>query len=304
MSLLAEIDLNLLVVLDALLAERSVTRAAARVGLSQPAMSSALGRLRKRLGDPLLVRTAEGMVPTPRAVALGVPLREALSTLEQALESAVDFDPLRARRTFSVACSDYAHVVVVPQLTARLAELAPRCSLRVFPVREGMSLAGELERGRAELALGLSAKNTAPGGALLHDRWVCALRAGHPLLGALSVEALLAAGHVAVLPQGEGGEPLDQLLSSGGLERRVALRVPQLAAAALAVAGSELLWVVPERVVRALAPLGIVSAELPITMPELSVSMAWHKRMHHEPAQAWFRAMVRGLYGERCERAG
>lgn len=299
MSVLRDVDLNLLVALDALLAERSVTRAARRVGLSQPAMSNALARLRRTFDDPLLVRSGASMVPTPRALSLAAPVREALSTLELALESLGDFEPAQARRTFTLAASDYAQLVMLPRLVQRLAERAPRVGIRVAPAMGADRLRQEQERGRVDLAIGVF-PHLPPGHQhlrLFTERFVTVARAEHPALEAgLDLDAFCALRHVVISPRGDGPGMVDRALEHLDRQRTVGLRIPGFVAALSVVARTDLLLTVAERVLTD-AP-GLAVYPPPVALPAFAVGMVWHDRTHHDPAQCWLRRTVAGLFCE------
>jgi DNA-binding transcriptional LysR family regulator len=262
---LRQMDLNLLVALDALVEEGSVTRAARRVGLTQSAMSRALGRLRAHLGDPLLIRAGARMVLTPRAEGLGPALRGALQELEAIVTRGPTFDPASTRRTFRVATADYGMAVVVPALLGRLAVLAPR-------------------------------RRSSPGlvwTRLFTERNVCLVRRNHTSVGrTLSLEAYCALPHVVVSPEGRGSV-VDEALERRGLERRVALRVPSFLVAPLVVADSDMIATTASRVARRFAEaLSLRILEPPIPLPEFALALGWHERVREDPAHAWFRRLV------------
>src|SRR5688572_9306507 len=178
---LSGLDMNLLVVLDVLLAERNVTRAAARLGLSQPAVSNALSRLRTAFGDPLLVRTPQGMAPTPQAVGLEAPLRDALVRVRSAVTGGTEFDPATAQRTFVLAATDYVQFVLLGELVRRVQTIAPGISLKVVPMTHG-SPWNELEAGAVDITLSgaPTRQSRLHRRALFRDRVVCILRTEHP----------------------------------------------------------------------------------------------------------------------------
>jgi DNA-binding transcriptional LysR family regulator len=293
---LAATDLNLLVAFDALVAEGSVTRAASRVGLTQPAMSHALARLRRLFGDPLLVRTPNGMVPTVRAKELIVPIRNALGQIDGALRSPGAFDPRTARRTFSIACVDFGSMVVVPLLYARLRAEAPQIDLHVRPLR-GDQCERQLSEGELDLGIGVFADHEARAVVrqkLFDERFVCIVRAGHPAVGAsLSLAEFVALDHALIAPRGTPGGQVDRSLAEHGLRRRVVLVVPHFLAAPMVIARSDLILTVAERIARAFStmlPLRIVDPPLPL--PGFTVSQYWHERQARDPAHAWFRGLV------------
>src|SRR5258708_2528110 len=227
---LGAIDLNLLVALDALLAERSVTRAAFRIGITQSAASHALARLRKLTGDELLVRGRGGMVPTVRAEAMGAPLRRALEDIKGTLSSPGAFDPKTARLRVFISTSDYAEVVLLPGIIARLMRDAPGVQLRVLTPKEG--LASDLASGKLDIALmPLLPSEEGPGirtRRILEERFVCIARRGHPLAKkrALTLSRFAGASHVLISPWGIEGGFVDDALARLGLRRNVALGGP------------------------------------------------------------------------------
>lgn len=303
---LSSIDLNLLVVLDALLAERHVTRAARRVGLSQPAMSNALARLRLALDDPLLVRGAGGMVPTPTALAIGRATATALGTIEHAIEGCRAFDPASAQRTFTIAASDYVTFVALADLADHVARTAPGVSLRVLPLGPDPA-ATDLEAGTLDLTLGFFRK--VPAGLqrarLFDDRLVAVVRAGHPVLRTRRrLEDLATLRHVRVAPQRESRGLLDAIMAKRGLPRVTVLTTPTFLSA-LAVAHTDLCAVLPERVAVALArlaPLATFPVDAPL--PPIAVDALWHPRVQHDAAHAWLRRTLheRAAAGPRRRR--
>ncbi|MFI5393976.1 MAG: LysR family transcriptional regulator [Candidatus Binatia bacterium] len=299
---LAGVDLNLLVALDALLAERSVSRAAARVGLSQPAMSNALGRLRALLDDRVLIRAAGGMVPSPRARQLVEPIRHALEEIRNALDRAPKFDPAHATRTFTLATVDYGAILLLPQVLAAVRTLAPGVALRVRwlgPV-SGVLQGGPLESGDVDVLLvpfpGPPALQ--PGfhtGTLLEDRLVSVVRVGHPdVRRRLTLDRFVALDHVLVDPMGQlGSTMVDAALAARGRARRIMVTVPDFWTAAQLVARTNLAAMLTERVAGVLdtfAPLRVFRP--PLDLPRIAFSMVWHERTHHDPALVWLRGEI------------
>jgi DNA-binding transcriptional LysR family regulator len=293
---LAGIDLNLAVVLHALLTERSVSRAAKRLGLSQSATSHALGRLRDLLGDPVVVRTRDGVAPTPRADALAEGLSAALGALEDALLGAPAFDPKTAERRFYVSASDYAEFVLLPPLLARTSVDAPGVDVWVRPYDEG--LAEHLRRGDVDVVLGVPASIEEAEGIksaqLFDEGFVCVARKGHPLLrGTPSAARFAAARHAFIAPRGRPGGAVDVALAALGLERRVVFAVPHFLIAPHVVAETDLVLTVAERVARAYAkslPIQIFAP--PVPMPRFTLSMFWHRRHDADPAHTWLRGAL------------
>jgi DNA-binding transcriptional LysR family regulator len=294
---LASLDLNLLVALDALLAEEGVGRAARRVGLSQPAMSHALGRLRALLGDPLLVRTGARMQPTLRAEAIRGPLREALEQVRGVLRTE-GFDPATSTRSFRILMSDYASGVVLAPLLLRLRREAPGVRVEVRPWRGRRG--DVLEAARAADAA-LTCETDTPGGfhrqRLFTDRDACAVRRGHPKLRRLGdVGEFLAAEHVAVAEREFSEDPVDTWLRREGRPRRIALEVPHYLHALHLVARTDLLAVIPERLVRAYArALGLLVVAVPLDVGTFDEHLLHPSRTHADPGCAWFRGALRAV---------
>lgn len=285
------LDLNLLLALDALLDERSVTRAATRAGVTQSGMSRSLGRLRALLKDPILVRAGGGMLLTPRAEELQPELREALRRLDAVMGREPAFDPSTARRAFRVATADYTMVVLVPALLARLEREAPGVELVAGPLPS--PLEGELLSGALDVAVA-PPRPSSPGMVwtrLFADRNVCIAGRGPPGKS-LSLEAYCSLPHLVVSAQGRASR-VDEVLERRGLRRRVALRVPSFLLAPLLVARSDLVATVPARVAQRVAgPLSLRVYELPLPLPEFTVALGWHERFREDPAHAWFRRTV------------
>jgi LysR family transcriptional regulator, transcriptional activator of nodD3 and syrA len=287
---ISRVDLNLLVVLGALVEHGSVTGAAAALGLTQPTVSHALGRLRGLLGDPILVRAGRGMVRTPRAEALGPALRRLLGDVRRVLAHELDFDPRASNRAFVVACPDLL-VAFLPDLLGRFAREAPAASLEIRSPPAG--LGALLAEGALDLAV-LPAGGEGPGlvqRAVGTARWCVLARRRHPAIkrGCLDVEAWLGSPHVVVRAMtGTVGREL----ARRGLERRVAFIAPTSLAAAHAVANADWFFAAPREPVRRLASdLDLVMLEPPLALPPLRVALVWHERMHADPGHRWLREL-------------
>ena len=288
-------DLNLLRVLDALLSERNVTRAAARLNLSQPAVSNALARLREQLGDPLLVRGSGGLLATARALELAEPIQQILRQVEESL-SKRNFDPATLKQTFTVVMPDYVEFLLLPALVEQLAQEAPGVRLAVHSI--GPTLAGEaLANGSVDLALGYLGElpDSFFRQALLQEDFVCLARQGHPRIdGSLSLEQFLHEGHILLSPQGGGfWGVVDGLLQERGLRREVRLSIQHFLLAPQLVANGDLLITLARRVAQRFAgiyPLQILSP--PLAIPGFAISQAWHGRVQQDPAQRWLRTRI------------
>lgn len=296
------LDLNLLPALDALLAERHVTRAARRVGLSQPAMSHALSRLRALLGDPLLIRSGRKLVLTSRAEALIEPTRGSLDGLEALFRGPATFDPKTVRRTIRIAASDYAEFVLLPPLLAHLSETAPGVDLVVRPA-PGRSGTENLASADADLFLGPVGSETAAARvhheALFDERFVCVLRRGHPLSKReLTVNRFISARHAFIAPRGTPGGIVDAALSALGKERQVAVTLPHFLVAPYIVARTDLILTLAERVaIEAARHLPIVIMKHPLVLTPFTVSMVWHERSNADPVHAFVRRALRESAG-------
>lgn len=290
---LSAVDLNLLVALRALLSERHVTRAAQRIGLSQSATSHALSRLRDLLGDPLLVRNGRELALTPRALRILPALERGLSDLQNAIAGEPEFDPRTARRTFSIATSDYLQALVMGPLLRELATRAPGIDLTVvvFPnVRELLESAG------VDLVLSVPSTElrTMLREPLFNEDFVCLVRRDHPQIKkTLNLEKYLSQRHVVVAPSGTPGSFVDTILTQRGLERRVALRVTNFLIAPVVVCETDFINTMPARLARSLAkryPLRVLPA--PLELPTFEYGMYWHPRLDQDPAQRWLREFV------------
>ena len=291
---IATVDLNLLVALDALLPERSVTHAGRRIGLSQPAMSHALSRLRSLFADDLFVRTATSMEPTARAREIAPLVATAIEHIEAALSLGAGFEPARSAAVFTAGMAEYAEIALVGQLARAFAREAPGATLRLLPA-SGTDIVEQLDRGAIDVAVAYL--QNLPGHIastiLLRDPFVVVARKGHPATAQpLSLEAYAAQQHVLVSPRGATSGALDRILVDFGLKRRIALLVATYLAVPAALATCDLVATVPRRTARQIA----ITAEIAI-MPlpidfAMTVSMAWHRRAASDPAQAWFRSML------------
>ncbi len=305
---LESVDLNLLLVFDALATERHVTRAALKIGLSQPALSNALARLRKLFSDPLFVRVGGKMQPTPRAQRLLPPLSEAISTLRDALETKVRFQPEASEREFRVATNDHVEALLLPPLVRRLRRQAPSAAVRTVRTEYlFIPPAEELQMGEIDVALGFFAEIQEPdSGLLTHrlsaERLVCILRASHPRASRrLSLQAFAGIPHARIMyPRREHFGIIDPILSSYGLARRIAVTVPHYSAIPPVVAQSDLLGVVPESLGRQVArQLRLKVLDPPVALPDIGTVMAWHERLRFDPAHIWFRECIIAAWAKR-----
>ncbi|MEX3927674.1 LysR family transcriptional regulator [Paraburkholderia sp. BR10936] len=286
------LDLNLLRALDALLDERNVTRAAQRLSLTQPAVSAMLTRLRESFGDPLFVRSQRGIVPTERALQLAAPLKQVLSEIEQMLQPQA-FVPAEAEMTLTLASTDYAlRAVVVPYLE-RLRETAPGVRAVIVQVQHER-LQAQLESGDVDLAL--ITPETAPADLharrLFDERYVCVMRADHPAAQRrLTLERFCALDHALVSYEGGSLSGVtDEALARVGHTRRVTVSVNSFLVLPDLLLTSDLIAVVPSRLVKNAPGLAVV--EPPLAIPGFTKTLAWHERTHRSPGHQWARALL------------
>ncbi len=300
-SPLERLNLHHLRALDALLAERSVTRAAGRLGVTQSAVSHALRGLRETLDDALLVRGPGGMVPTPRAEALAAPLRRALGDLEAALDESPVFAPATSRRTFTLGMGDGFTLTILPPLLAHLRISAPGVDLNVVPVPGGRT-ASVLTHSDLDLTFGVMV----PEGdglrtrALFDDDFACLIRRDHPEVGEqMDLDTYCRLPHALMSPSGSGPGIVDRVLAESGRSRRVALRIRYFLAAPLVVAHSDLVLTGPRRQLVRLAehaPLRVLDP--PIALPTFTRRIFWHARLQRDPGHRWLREVVATTSGE------
>lgn len=286
---LSEFDLNLLTTLDVLLEERSVSRAAARMGITQSAMSRALGRLREALADPLLVPAGRGLQATPRAEALAGPLREVLADIRTRVLAPSVFDPGTATRRFTVSSTDYTDLVLMPGVYAQLARSAP--GVGVDLVGPAAAFSRGLEEAQVDLVVGMAAGATGSLRArtLFRDGWACLVPARHQ--GPLDRTTWLATPHVVVSTTRGSSGPIDMMLAREGLTRRVGARVHTFGLVPAVVEATGWIATLPRRVAERGGP-GVRLEAAPVTLPDITLSMLWHERAHHDPAHGWFREVV------------
>ena len=294
---LAGVDLNLLVALDALLAERSVTRAAERVGLSQPGMSNTLARLRKLFGDPLLVREGLTLVPTPRAESLRQPVAEALSLIQHALDDRPGFDPATDPATFTVSCSDYSLLMLIGPLVRRLAAAAPGLTIQVLPrAPDPVRL---LRDGDADLVIEpveIMPEVTLPSLRLFADRWICCVWAGTTEVGdVMTMETYLRLGHLVYSAvRGHPVSIVDTYLAQAGVSRRIEFTVESFLLAPFLLQGTDLVTLVPARAEAFLRRTGAIRIlPPPIEFTPLVETLWWHPRAAADPGHAWLRERMR-----------
>lgn len=295
---LFRLDLNLLVVLRTLLETRSVSRTAEHSGMSQPAVSRALAKLRLTFDDALLVKSGTVMRPTVRGAALLGPVQHALAGVADVFASRPAFDPASTERVFRIATTDYGATVILPRLADMMVSAAPRASVEITPVdAQTFRNLGDIN-----IDVALYSDNPVPPSLrtrnLFDERFACVVRAGHPAAGRaaageLRLEDFLSFSHILVTVTGGRGGPVDNALAALGHTRHVAVRVPYFATAALVAASSDLILTIPRR-----AALGFADdrrlqlVEPPIELPTFGYRMVWHERTHAEADHAWLRRLI------------
>ncbi|MEU4163088.1 LysR family transcriptional regulator [Actinoplanes sp. NPDC026670] len=289
-----QLDLNLLTVLDALLQEGSVTGAAQRLRLSSPAVSRSLGRLRRLTGDDILVRTGRTMTPTPYALAVRDQVGDLLRQSRQVLAPSRELDLAGLDRVFTLQCHDALATALAPALLADVTAAAPGVRLRFLA--EAAVDTDELRHGRVDLEIG-SAVPALPEirhEVVGHDRFVVVLRAGHPYAQGIDLEGFAALPHVLVSRRGRLTDPVDGVLESHGLRRRVLATVGATATAAHIVSRSDAALTAPLLAVHPLASaFALVTVPLPLTVPDPPIVCGWHQRYDTDPAHTWLRSRVR-----------
>jgi DNA-binding transcriptional LysR family regulator len=294
------IDLNLLAAFNALMDERNVTRAATQVGVSQPAMSAALSRLRNLLGDPLFLRSPDGLLPTPRARELARPIAQALGQIKAALVATPGFIPAEAVFTVNLGLSDYPAFVLLPKLLQTLSEHAPNLMINVHAFNDRDHAVDMLDAGVIDAAIGVLPSHqdgrilTRP---ILHDVFVTLVAHDHPAARrGMDMDTFLALPHVLASPEGERYGVVDQALAQLGRQRTLALTLPQMFAVPAIIASSRMTATVLKRIALS-SPTGgkLVLFPPPIALPEIIFHLIWHRRSNGNPAQEWFREMIESV---------
>jgi DNA-binding transcriptional LysR family regulator len=285
------IDLNLLVALDALLAERNVTRAAARLGLSQPALSARLARLRELFGDPLFVPAARGMTPTAKALELEAPLRAALAQVRGVVTAARGFDPRKDALTLHIAASDYTQTAVLLEFALALRQRAPHTRIALHALAL-VDLEAQLEHGVLDLVLvnSVNVPESLRVRPLFTETYVAITRKDHPVgKRGLTPQAFAQLEHIVVSPRGGGfTTPIDAALQPLGVRRTTVVSASSFLFVLEMVARSDLVALVPSRLV-ARRRHSLRMHPPPYPVDGLSIVMAWHHRAHHDPGQKWIR---------------
>ncbi|MEE1925350.1 LysR family transcriptional regulator [Pseudomonas sp. 148P] len=289
---LNKVDLNLFIVFDAIYTEANLTRAGQIVGITQPAVSNALARLRETFNDPLFVRTAQGMVPTPMAQNIIGPVRNALSLLRVSVQESRIFNPLQANKTFRISMTDLTEAVVLPPLFQRLRRLAPAVVIESFLCKR-RETTKELAAGRLDFAVD-APLNTDPQVRhvkLMQDQYVCAMRQGHPMAkDRISLDEYMSLTHIHISSRRNGLGYVDLALGKMGLQRRIALRSQHYLMASQVLQQTDMVMTVPERFARRHQ---LNYASLPVNdVPPLETHLYWHESTDQDPANRWMREQI------------
>lgn len=297
---ISAVNLNLLAAFEALFEEQSVTGAARRSGVTQPAMSNTLSQLRQLFDDPLFLRQRTGLSPTPRARQLIEPIRQGLRLLSSALAEP-GFEPRTSQRRFVIMASDYVELVLLPRLLRRLSRQAPGVHLQVrsWALHEAPP---ELARGEADLMLGFYDKLPARHHEqrLFDDEYVCVVRRRHPLVKSkLTLARYLELSHVLVSAKSDSPGSVDRALAALGKQRKIGARVSHFLSVPVLVAQTDFVAALDRRVAEVFArPLGLKLLTPPLALPKGSVGQVWHEQQDRDPAQIWLRQTIAEVAAE------
>ncbi len=297
---LHELDLNLLVVFNQLLIERRVSKVAENLGISQPAVSNSLAKMRRIFGDDLFLRTPKGMEPTPFADQLAESVSYALAMIHSGVNQRTTFEPSTAKRAFTIGMTDIGEIYFLPALIERLRSEAPGVTLSTMR-NAAINLRDDLESGKVDLALGLLPQLKAGffQRRLFSQSYVCLMRQGHRLdKRRISLAEFSSAEHLVVISAGTGHGKVDELLLRSGVERSVRLTVPHYVSVGHILRGSDLIATVPKRLAdRLVEPFGLVEVPHPATLPDVAINVFWHAKYHRSPGNRWLRGVVFELFG-------
>lgn len=298
---LTDIDLNQLVLFQQLMVERRVSRVAENLGLTQPAVSNSLAKLRRLFGDELFVRTPKGMLPTPFAEQLAEPVGYALGMIHGGLNQHRRFEPASVKRQFTVAMTDIGEIVFLPALLERLRAEAPGISLNTVRTT-ATTLREDMEAGKVDLAIGPLPQLRAGffQRRLFRQRYVCLFRQGHPLdRRRLTLADFQAAEHLVIVSAGTGHGKVDELIRRAGIERATRLTIPHFVSVGHILRRTDLLATVTERLADSLAePFGLTHRPHPVKLPEVAINVFWHAKVHRSPAHQWLRGLVFERFGD------
>jgi DNA-binding transcriptional LysR family regulator len=292
---LRDIDLNLLVILHELLNQHSVSKAATKLGMSQPAVSNALNRLRKVIGDDLFMRTSRGIVPTPFAENLRAPLAHALLVLQDAVNTVANFDSATTVRQFRIAMTDVGQIHFLPQLISMLGHAGPGISIDTIRL-DTVDLKSEMESGVIDLAFGFlpDLQFEFFQRRLFSQNYVCLMRKDNPLSTTqLDLDAFEGAEHLSVLAEGTGHSRVEAILNSANIKRKIKLRVPNFFALGYILQSTDLIAVVPEAYAIPSAPIfGLITKPCPVELPEITINILWHSQNHRDAGNQWLRNLI------------
>jgi DNA-binding transcriptional LysR family regulator len=298
---LRDLDLNLLVVFNQLLLDRSVSVAADKLGLTQPAISNSLKRLRSVLNDELFLRTSRGMEPTPYALHLAEPVVYALNALQSALTHRDSFSPQTSQRTFNLAMTDIGEIYFMPPLMETLAQRAPGIRINTVRPHSG-NLKEDMESGSVDLAVG-PLPDLQTGffqRRLFRHRYVCMFRKGHPTARSpMSLKQFSELEHVGVVPENTGHTDVDSLLEKAGVKRLIRLKVPHFIAVGPILQSTDLIATVPQRFAdRVEDPFGLMTSPHPARLPDIAINLFWHAKYNRDPANLWLRQLLVELFAD------
>lgn len=293
-------DLKLLAVFDEVYKTRSVTRAGENLGVAQSSISIALGRLRRHFGDPLFVRTSDGMQPTPHATTLVAPVRQALELLRGITRQQAQFDPAASQQTFRICMTDITHLVLLPALINRLSNIAAGVKVEIILISGQTQKM--LEAGEADLAVGFMPELEAGfyQQQLFEQDFACVVRRDHPRVRSRMTRALLEReNHVVVTAAGTGQNLVEEALGRLGVHRNVALRLPNYLGIGSLVESTDLTVIAPRRVAETLARIANVKLMAPpFELPVFAIKQHWHDRYQQDPANRWLRSVISDLFLE------
>lgn len=289
---LRSLDLNLLLVFDTVYSERSISKAAQKLNLSQPTVSNAIARLRERLGDPLFVRSSIGMAPTARAKSIAEPVRQALDLLERSVRGRDEFNFAASSRTFVIAVEDYGETVILPRFVDWLGQVAPNIQIRIRPER-GHQLTDELREGTVDLSLDYFAQRDPAfhNDCVLTESLLTLSRMDHPQAkDRMSLESYLALRHVVLTPRTGAMPMIDLALAKRGLRRHIAVEVPHFLSMPLIVQASNMICTLPKRMAHLYAEhFRLKTHPVPLRMPKFPIFLIWHNSADTDPAHEWLR---------------
>ncbi|RUR85086.1 LysR family transcriptional regulator [Chlorogloeopsis fritschii PCC 9212] len=298
---LAGVDLNLLVVFDALMSEQHLTRAAEKIGLSQPATSNALARLRKLFKDDLFIKTSRGITPTPRAFELTEPIRQALEQIQFVVSSQPEFNPATSDRTFRIGMDDYTEIVFLPKLFQTIEELAPHIKIQIRS-SNWQKAPKLLDANEIDLAIGYCPQYQTwhQRQILYEERFVCVTNAKQfKKRKAITLDEYITASHLLVSPKEDMVGMVDEILQEHNLQRTVALSVPNFLIVPFVLCNTDLIATLPTQIVQTFVEVWKLHAlPLPFEMLGFSVDLLWHTKSDRDPAHRWLRNLIAQLCPE------